>query len=64
MYMWFKPSPFSAVWDVGFAVDTSKPRSAGAGVRVNVVCACASVFTGGALAFVDFYSTAWPSEPW
>ena len=61
---WFKPSPFSAVRDVGFAVDTSKSRSAGAGVRVNVVRACASVFTGGALAFIDFYSAVWPCEPW
>lgn len=60
----FKPSPFSAVRDVGFTVDASKARSAGAGVRVNIVSACASIFTGGALAFIDFYSTARPSEPW
>lgn len=64
IYAWFKPSPFSAVGDVGFTVDTSKARSAGAGVRVNIVRACASIFTGGALAFVDFHSTALPSEPW
>lgn len=46
-------SPFSAIRDVGFAVDASKTRPTGAGVGVNIVCACGSIFAGGALAFID-----------
>lgn len=50
---WIKPSPFSAIRDVGFTVDASKTRPTGAGVGVDVVCACASIFAGRTLAFID-----------
>lgn len=46
-------TPFSAIRDVGFAVDASKARPTGAGVGVNIVCACASIFAWETLAFID-----------
>lgn len=52
-YKWVEPSPFSAIWDVGFTVDASKTRPTGAGVGVDVVCACPSIFAGRTLAFID-----------
>lgn len=39
-------TPFSAIRDVGFTVNASKARPTGAGVGVNVICACASIFAG------------------
>lgn len=48
-----KHSPFSTIRDVGFTVNASKARPTGAGVGVNIVCASASIFAGGTLAFID-----------
>lgn len=46
-------SPFCAVRDVGLTVDPSKAKSTGAGVGVDIVCACASIFAGRTQAFID-----------
>lgn len=58
----FEGSPFSAVRDVGFAVDAGEAGPACARVGVDIVGARGPVLAGGAQALVDFQGAAVPHE--